>query len=134
MSEGADVFLARYDTHGNQRWYRVIVPRHEKPSPAEILVDAAGYAILLGDSGGSFKRDETPGAGEGDAWIVQLDAAGNVVRTWTWGSAGWDTIGAAVWSRREPGVFYVVGTTTANLFGMHAGGGGDIFVAKVGWR
>lgn len=97
-------------------------------------MDAVGNAILLGDSGGSFKRDETPGAGEGDAWIVQLDAAGNVVQTWTWGSAGWDTIGAAVWSRREPGVFYVAGNTTANLFSTHAGGGPDIFVAKVRWR
>lgn len=106
-SEGADVFLARYDINGYQLWYRVIVSRQGKPAPAEILVDASGNAILLGNSGGSFKRGDTPGAGEGDAWIVQLNAAGHVVRTWTWGSAGWDTIGAAVWSRREPGVFYV---------------------------
>ncbi len=69
---------------------------------------------------------------KGEAWIAQLDAVGNVVQTWTWGSAGWDTIGAAVWSRREPGVFYVVGATTGDLFGTHAGDT-DIFVAKVRW-
>lgn len=132
-AEGCDVFLARYDIHGNQLWYRVIVPRQEKPAPAEVLVDAWGNAILLGNSGGSFKRDETPGAGEGEAWVAQLDAMGNVVWTWTWGSAAWDTIGAAVWSRREAGVFYVVGATTGSLFGTHAGNT-DIFVAKVRWR
>lgn len=60
------------------------------------------------------------------------DADGNVVRTWTWGTAEWDSISAAVWSRREAGVFYVVGTTTSGLFGTHAGDV-DTFVAKVRW-
>lgn len=127
--EDQDVFLARLDGDGRLLWYRVIVPRGEKPSPGEILVDAQGNAILLGDTGGSFDKDEVPSAGEGEAWIVQLDGAGNTVRTWSWGSASWDTISAAVWSRREPGVFYVVGGTLGDFYATNAGEL-DIFVVR----
>ncbi len=118
-----DAWLARYDSTGNQNWFRKFgTPASDVAFAA--TEDGSGGAYVGGFTQGSFAGTNAGGA---DAWLARYDGAGN--QTW---SSQLGTIGGdfsfALASDGMNSVF-VGGQTDGNL-GAPSAGGIDVWVAR----
>jgi hypothetical protein len=92
-----------------------------------VAADADGNAYVAGDTLGSI--DGNPNAGSRDAFVMKIDAGGNVVWAVQIGSADIDTAkGVAL---DAAGNAYVAGNTLGSLGAGGNAGRNDVFLAKV---
>lgn len=77
----ADIFLAKLDGGGNHVWSRAFLDDHDDPAFFEIATDAGGAVVVAGGARGTLDFGAGPlvAAGNTDAFIVKLDAAGDAV-------------------------------------------------------
>lgn len=121
----ADVFLAKYDTEGNNLWIR------QTGSPSDdiayaVAVDGKGDAYLAGCAGG--KLDGNTYAGAGDAFLIKYDSGGKKLWSRQLGTQLWDEAwGVAV---DNEGNAYITGYTGGRLDKPSGGGAFDVFLAK----
>jgi hypothetical protein len=118
-----DIWIARYDSLGNQIWIRQF-----GTSAGDYLgissPDGSGGIYVGGMTRGSLGG---PNAGAQDAWLARYDSAGNQVWIRQFGTASIDRLNAAA-TDGASGI-YVSGDTLGNLRGLQAGGG-DAWLAR----
>lgn len=126
FGSGVDLWLARYDSVGNQLWVR------QASSIGGGSVDAA-YAAASDGSGGVYVTGFTSGslggpiASQADALVARYDAAGNPLWTRQFGAGGGRTESWAAAPDGSGGV-YIGGFTQTSLAAPHAGDD-DIWLA-----
>ena len=120
---GNDVFLARYDSAGNQLWIRQFgTSRGDYPSG--LASDGAGGVMVAGYTLGSLGG---PNAGSIDAFLARYDSAGN--RLWILQFGTFSSDYAYALAPDGAGGVMVAGTTGGSLGGPRMGGG-DVFLAR----
>ncbi len=126
FGSGADLWLARYDSVGNQLWIR------QTSSIGGGSVDAA-HAAASDGSGGVYVTGFTSGslggpiASQADALVARYDAAGNPLWTRQFGAGGGRTESWAAAPDGSGGV-YIGGFTQTSLAAPNAGDA-DIWLA-----
>jgi hypothetical protein len=108
-----DVYLVKLDANGNLQWTKTIGGPDPEAGTSLIQTSDGGYAIAGYTS--SF------GAGEGNVYVVKLDANGNLQWTKTIGGTGWD-VGHSLIQTSDGGYAIAVETTS---FGL------DVYVVKL---
>ena len=118
----SDVFLAKYDSEGNQSWFRQFGSTDSDFGNA-VAVDAAGNSWIAGS------MDAQGGAP--DVFVAKYDTAGTQLWIQLFGSQFGDFAQGVVLD--AGGNAYVTGTTHGDFGGPNAGGdnGGDVFVFKI---
>jgi len=120
-----DVWLARYDSAGNQLWIRQFGTAVADWSiSATVVQGGRGGVYISGATGGSLGG---PYAGGADGWVARYDSNGRQVWLRQFGSSG-NELATATTPNGSGGV-YVTGWTDANLAGPNAGGR-DVFVME----
>jgi len=139
LTGGPGAFVARLDSKGRFRWARLL-PGGKK-TELNFMLATPGYRVL---TGGSFQETISAGGhtltsrGLDDAFILELDSAGKVVRALSAGGKGLDNVTAAAVDTR--GVLYLAGGffSTAAFGGrtLTSRGYSDIFIWKLPptWR
>jgi hypothetical protein len=112
---GADAWLARYDSAGNQSWIRQF-GTNTPDVAAWVAPDGAGGLYVSGGTSGSLGG---PSTGTYDAWLARYDGAGNQSWIRQFGTSSAEYADASV-SDGSGGVF-VSGSTGGDLGGPHAG-------------
>jgi hypothetical protein len=112
---GVDVWLARYDSLGNQTWIRQFGSSALEWAFAAVP-DGSGGVYLSGATAGSFGG---PHAGATDVWLARYDSAGS--QTWVrqLGTSAVDDLFAA--APDGSGGVYLSGSTLGDLGGPNAG-------------
>jgi DNA replication initiation complex subunit (GINS family) len=111
-----DVYVVKLDAHGNLQWTKTIGGLGYDGGTSLIQTSDGGYAITGVTS--SF------GAGEGDVYVVKLDANGNLQWTKTIGGPGEEAGFSLI--QTSDGGYAIAGSTTS--FGV---GGADVYVVKL---
>jgi len=111
-----DVYVVKLDAHGNLQWTRTIGGENKDMGLSLIQTSDGGYAIA------GF----TPsfGAGDGDVYVVKLDANGNLQWTKTIGGENWEAGHSLI--QTSDGGYAIAGSTTS--FGA---GETDVYVVKL---
>ena len=78
----ADACLLKVDETGNLAWQKVFGGTDLDYAKSVLAVAAGGYVVA------GYTRSF--GAGNDDAWLLKLDATGNIVWQRTYGGPGWD--------------------------------------------
>jgi hypothetical protein len=79
-----DVYIAKYDTGGNQAWIHTLASDSNEMSHGIALDDQAEYAYITGYTYGDL--DEQPNQGQMDAFIAKYEtASGDLVWLQLWG-------------------------------------------------
>ncbi|MBV8979109.1 MAG: hypothetical protein JO261_05375 [Alphaproteobacteria bacterium] len=87
-----DSFVARYDANGGQSWVKQVQTLADNQA-ASVSVDASGSIYVGGQVKGVVGSGQTNGGGS-DAYLVKLDAKGNIVAEHQYGSSGNDAVAA----------------------------------------
>jgi hypothetical protein len=111
-----DVYLVKLDATGNLQWTKTIGGPDGYQGTSLIQTSDGGYAIA--GTTGSF------GPGEGDVYVVKLDANGNL--QWTKTIGGPETENGHSLIQTSDGGYAIAGLT--NSFGA---GGWDVYVVKL---
>jgi DNA replication initiation complex subunit (GINS family) len=111
-----DVYVVKLDANGNLQWTKTIGGLGYDGGTSLIQTSDGGYAITGVTS--SF------GAGEGDVYVVKLDANGNLQWTKTIGGPGEEAGFSFI--QTSDGGYAIAGSTTS--FGV---GGADVYVVKL---
>lgn len=120
-----DVFIARYDTSGNQLWIKQFGTA-DLDWGNDIAVDANGNSYLTGHTLGDLAGTGYPGSL--DAFVAKYDTSGNRLWIKQFGTALRElSNGIAV---DVSGNSYVTGYTDGDLTGTGNTGGDDAFIAK----
>lgn len=122
---GCDVFLAKYDRNGNQRWVRQFGTTGSDWAYG-MTASTSGDVYLTGLTDGLFPGRAS--AGGFDAFVTKYDKNGNQKWVRQFGTADYDVAGAVAISRL--GDVYVVGRTGGALPGQTDTEGPDAFVAR----
>jgi Beta-propeller repeat len=116
----ADTWVARYDTDGNQKWFK------QFGTPNDDTAFDESYAISLDKKGNAYTAGFTTGAigsnaygGLYDAWIAKHDVNGNKIWAKNIGSADYDWAWGVDTDKK--GNVYVTGWTLGNLGGTNLG-------------
>lgn len=120
---GFDVWMARFDSAGNQVWIRQLGTSGNDSATAA-APDGAGGVYLSGQTDGTFGG---PNAGLADAWLARFDSAGNQLWMRQLGTSGQDYATASALDGL--GGVYVTGYTQGGLGGPSSGGG-DTWLAR----
>lgn len=139
-----DAFVTKLNPAGSALVYSTLLGGSDVDEGTDIAVDAAGSAYVTGSTysadfpvQGAFQSARGGPAGENDAFVTKLSAAGNtlVYSSYLGGTASDGSSGIAVDSS---GNAYVAGRTRSTNFptrnplqAAHAGGTRDAFVTKV---
>ncbi len=119
-----DVFLAKYDTKGNQQWTRQL-GSSDYDGGRGVAVDGKGNAYITGIAGGDLNGSN---AGLMGMFLVKYDSNGN--QQWTRQLDGSDDdyavgLGVAVDNK---GNAYISGWAASSRYGSNAGGMDVLFV------
>jgi hypothetical protein len=118
-----DVFLRKFDNAGNELWTAEIATAGDDFLMAgEIAIDD-GAIYVAGPTDGTFPGETNAGAS--DVWVQKYDAAGNLVWTDQFGSAGFENSDGLAFAQ---GRLYVIGLTNGTMPGQTSGGSWDAFV------
>ncbi len=120
----SDAFVAKYDVTGSLQWIRQFGTNGYDTSES-ISADALGNIFVAGTAGGSFSGGPTlivP-----DAFVVQYDAAGNLLHVSQFGSNTHDSAHGV--AADGFGRAYVAGLTYGDLAGNL--GNSDAFLVKI---
>jgi hypothetical protein len=136
VTEGGDLFLAKYDSHGDVRWAKSYGGVISNDYAESLAVDPSGNIYMTGYYSGvyiSFEGYELISGGANDMFLVAFDSNGNL--WWATGAGGrlWD-YGTAV-STDAAGDIYATGSFYSNtiVFGNDTlinKGLYDIFLVK----
>lgn len=107
----ADVFVAKFDTSGQQLWVRQF-GSGQNDNPEGIAVDAPGDIVMAGSTSGAMEGAPEGLGGSIDGWVAKLDPAGN--RRWIhqFGDRLWDISGDV--EVGPSGMVYVTGSMNGN--------------------
>ncbi|MDJ0677046.1 MAG: SBBP repeat-containing protein [Calothrix sp. MO_167.B42] len=112
-----DVWLAKYDTNGNQVWIKQFGSTgDDAPFRDGIEIDSNDNIFLTGYTNGDFGAAN---AGSYDAWVAQYDTDGNQLWIQQFGTPDYDT--ASTVSADDDGNLYVSGITDGSLGDSNAG-------------
>ncbi|MFG0285560.1 MAG: SBBP repeat-containing protein, partial [Phycisphaerales bacterium JB039] len=118
MTGKTDAFLAKFDSSGAVQW----ITQYGAPASfcygGEVVLDAAGNAIVSGSMAVDPDRD---------AYAAKFDTTGKMIWISQIGSAHWDSAGGVAID--DSGNVYVCGYTEGDLGGPRAGGN-DALLAK----
>jgi hypothetical protein len=121
-----DVFLAKYDTEGNQLWIQQYgTEGDDAPWLNSLEVDDAGNIFLSGYTSGDFGGSN---AGSYDAWVARFDADGNQQWIQQFGTEQLDY--AYGLTLDDSGFVFATGITEGSLGGVNAGAS-DGWLAKL---
>ena len=110
-----DAWLVRVDASGNLLWNQTY---------GGVLYDTARSVVLTGDGGFALAGETYPGGfGNYDAWLVRVDASGNLLWNQTYGGANDDYAWSGV--QTSDGGYALAGET--HSFGA---GGSDFYFVK----
>jgi len=86
---GSDVFVAKFDTSGQQLWVRQL-GSDQNDAPGGITTDPSGDILVVGRTAGLMDGAPEGRAGSYDGFVARLDPAGN--RRWIhqFGAVPWD--------------------------------------------
>jgi DNA replication initiation complex subunit (GINS family) len=112
----ADVYVVKLDANGNLQWTKTIGGPELDAGFSLIQTSDSGYAIA--------GHTKSFGAGEGDVYVVKLDANGNLQWTKTIGGPG-EEVGSSLIQTSDGG-YAITGFTQS--FGA---GGADVYVLKL---
>jgi hypothetical protein len=125
-SAGAeDIFVVKYDSDGNRQWTRQLGTGATDIAYG-VTADSNGNVYLAGRTDGDLNGAGS--AGGTDLFVVKFDAAGNLLWTRQFGTAGSD-IAYAI-AKDASGNVYLAGGTTGNLDGITNPEGEMGFVLK----
>ncbi len=110
-----DVWLAHYDSAGNQTWIRQL-GSSAWDVPYATATDGSGGVFVSGSTVGSLGA---PNAGGWDSWLARYDSAGNQIWIRQFGTSDGEDSRAAAPDRS--GGVYLSGVTTGSLGGPNAG-------------
>jgi hypothetical protein len=119
----SDIWIARYDSAGNQAWIHQFGSSQSDGLTAS-APDGSGGVYLVGWTLGSLAG---PHAGEDDAWLARYDGAGNLVWSRQLGTSADDSIEGA--ASDGAGGLFVVGASKGDLGGGVPQGNWDVWVA-----
>ncbi|MEG4901177.1 SBBP repeat-containing protein [Microcoleus sp. F10-A1] len=120
-----DIWASKYDSNGNQLWFKQFgSPEYDfRPN---LALDSAGNLYLTGETNGSLGG---PNAGGQDIWATKYDSNGNQLWLKQLGTAESDS--SSELALDSAGHLYLTGQTNGALGGPNAGGQ-DIWIAKLG--
>jgi len=122
-SGGDDIWIAKYDSKGNQQWIKQLGSADEDHT-AGIATDGQGNVYLAGWTAGMLAEDST---GEDDIWLAKYDLEGNQLWISQFGSPTRDRSTAIATDGQ--GNVYLTGWTAGALAG-HSAGETDTWIAK----
>src|SRR5262249_33222127 len=129
-----DAFIRKYDFAGSELWTRQFGGAKRSgglitPSPSDTATGVAvdGTDIYVsGSTLGTFAGQTSPG--NQDAFVRKYDAAGNVIWTRQFGTAGTDQ---ATGIAADASGLYVSGFTSGTFAGQTSAGGQDAFMRRM---
>lgn len=119
----ADVWLARFDSAGNQTWIRQLGTINDDRAFAA-APDGSGGVYFSGDTGGNFAGQQ---GGQGSVWLARYDSAGNQAWIRQFGGLSWSSAAAA--ASDGAGGVYLSGLTHGGLGGPNVGNA-DAWLAR----
>lgn len=124
-----DAFLIKLDKETGEFLWTAQFGSSESDWPTSIAFDAEGHIYLAGTTGGSLVPGY-PNQGEGDLFVLKVDASGAIVSAWQHGTAADEyAVGIVVNECKD---VFVAGYTEGALFeGQPNIGGRDMFLMKV---
>jgi hypothetical protein len=122
-----DIFLAKFDTNGNQLWVKQFGSSGTDISTAVAV--GSGGIYIAGYTNGTLPGSMVASAGRFDAFAAKYDASGNQIWVTQVGSAGDDYANALVLDASDN--LYLGGETTGQLAGATLTGSKDAFLAKL---
>ena len=120
----ADLFVAKYDSEGNQLWSRQLGTPMADVGVA-VISDYRGNIYLAGVTQEYSMEISVPGDG---MCLIKFDDLGQELWSRQFGSAGEEAVVAI--TADEEGNVYLTGQTSGNLAGFVNAGGKDLFVTK----
>lgn len=123
-----DIFIAKYNAGAVREWYKIIGSTGYEECKAIIVTPGGGY-LVTGQTGGN-NGDVSGNHGGDDAWVVKLDADGNIQWQKCYGGLRSDFANAAAVS---PDGTYVLGGVSESNNGDVTGNHGsyDAWVFKI---
>ena len=122
----SDVYVARYDSVGNQIWIRQFGTRNGESAFA-LSPDGAGGVMVAGRTSGSLGGPNAGPSWTNDAFLARYDGAGNQLWIRQFGTSDSDSAGAL--APDGAGGVFVTGSTVGSLGGPNAGSS-DVFLAR----
>lgn len=110
-----DIWLARYDSTGNQLWI-VQFGSVSNDRVTSVALDGGGGTVVCGETFGDLAGTQV---GNGDAWIARFDSTGAMAWSDQFGTGGADKA-QGIASDQVGGVF-VAGDTRGSIGGPNAG-------------
>lgn len=123
-----DIFIAKYNASAAREWVKIIGSSGYEECKTMIRTPDGGY-LVAGQTGGN-NGDVSGNHGGDDAWVVKLDAGGNMQWQKCYGGFRSDFVNAAAVS--QDGNFVLAGISESNngdVSGNH--GGYDAWVLKI---
>ena len=125
VRNNADIFLTKYNQHGDHVWSRQIGSTADDVSFA-VTTDSQGNTYVTGFTQGILHGESN--AGGLDVFLIKFSSQGRELWRRQLGSAG-DETGLAITTDEEANV-YLTGQTNGNLGDFINKGGKDLFIAK----
>ena len=125
VRDNADIFLTKYNQHGDHVWSRQIGSAADDVSFA-VTTDSHGNTYVTGFTQGILHGESN--AGGLDVFLIKFSNQGRELWRRQFGSAG-DETGLAITTDEEANV-YLTGQTNGNLEDFTNKGGKDLFVVK----
>jgi hypothetical protein len=123
---GSDIFIAKYDTNGNQQWTDQFGTPFSDVNWDGLAVDSEGNCYLTGSSTGDL--DGNINAGGVDIYLSKYDPTGNRLWTKLFGTS-LDDSGLDITMDQENNL-YITGSTAGDLDGKTNAGGLDTYATK----
>jgi hypothetical protein len=116
LSSTNDIYLAKFDTNGNQIWNQTLSVGDGGMARA-VAIDLSGNVLVTGATTASLYA---PNAGDKDAFLAAYNPSGGLVWGQQYGTTDTDELNG--FTVDSQGYVYVAGDTAGNLFGTNAGG------------
>jgi hypothetical protein len=122
---GNDVFVAKYDSSGNQIWVKQFGTTSSDFGNG-IAVDSSGNTYITGGTSDTFSGNTN--AGNYDVFVAKYDSSGNQVWVKQFGTSSSD-FGSGI-AVDSSGNAYIAGQTNGTFAGNTNAGSADMFIAK----
>jgi len=119
-----EIFIQKISKDGKIQWTKQYGGQPHATS-THITLDSEGNLFICGSTNGALQG---PGKGRSDAYVMKLDASGNVLWTSQWGTELADE--ATGLAMDQEGNLYVIGSTEGTL-GTEALGRKDVFYSQL---
>jgi hypothetical protein len=124
-SGGADTYIVKYDSGGNQIWAKQF-GTSDYDSGYSVTIDSGGDLYVTGETRGTFAGQMS--SGNADTFIAKYDSSGNQIWIKQFGTSEYDR-GDAITADTDDNL-YVTGMTLDTFPGESSSGSGDTYIAK----